>query len=128
MLKMLKKFLPIIDLMLNVFNLMTGLGFLALSGQYLLDGFGFIEIPNPRWIGWFVDDIFHMGMSAMSNHVVICMMLLIGISLVITSVHNLYRVTVKSTKVQEQIPLPLQHTVLEGEDMDNRSAASRRPL
>ena len=46
MIYMMKQFLPKLDLLLNVFNLIVGLGFLTLGGQYILNMFGLIDAPE----------------------------------------------------------------------------------
>lgn len=74
---------------------LDSIGFLFLGGRYLLDMFGLIDAPNPRWIGWFVDDLFGMGMSAKSSQAVVWAMTFIGISLIITSIDYLYVKVVK---------------------------------
>jgi len=86
----LKRFFSILSLLLSVFNLLVGLGFLFLGGRYLLDMFGLIDIPNPVWIGWFVDDLTGMGMSAKSSQAVVWAMTFLGASLIITSIDYLY--------------------------------------
>ena len=91
--KILRRLFPILSaycLLLGLLNLLAGLGFLFLGGQYLLDMFGLIDTPNPKWVGWFVDDLFHKGWSSESCQAVIGAMVL-GISLVITSIDYLAR-------------------------------------
>ena len=75
--------------MLDLFNLLAGLVFLFLSGKYLLDMIGLIDVPNPVWIGWFVDDLLGMGMSAKSSLAIVFAMVILGFSLSITSIDYL---------------------------------------
>jgi len=77
--------LNLLLVLLCVFNLLLGVGFVYLAGGYLLDMFGVINAPNPRWIGWFVDDLFHKGMSARSSQAVVWAMTFFGVSLIIAS-------------------------------------------
>lgn len=90
LLMLLKRFFLMLSLLLGIFNLLIGFGFLFLGGRYLLDMFGLIDIPNPVWIGWFVHDLLGMGMSARSSQAVVWVMTFLGISLIIASIDYLY--------------------------------------
>lgn len=90
---MLRRLFPLsltLSFLLSVFNLLIGLGFLFLGGGYLLDMFELIDIPNPVWIGWFVDDLTGCGMSARSCQAVVWAMAFLGVSLIVTSIDYLY--------------------------------------
>lgn len=72
-------------LLLGLLNLLAGLALAFLGGKYLLSLLGLIDMLGPRWIGWFVDDLFRMGMSARSTQAVVWVMVILGASLIITS-------------------------------------------
>jgi ABC-type multidrug transport system fused ATPase/permease subunit len=82
-------------LVLVIFNLFAGLALLILGGQYLLSMYGLIDVPPPRWIGWFVDDLFGLGMSARSSQAVVWVMVILGGSMIVTSIDHL-RIRYKS--------------------------------
>jgi len=83
----LKRVLPVI---LGAFNLLASLTLLFLGGRYLFATYGLIETPPPVWIGWFVDDLFGLGMSAKSSQAVVWAMTILGISLVIANIDYLH--------------------------------------
>lgn len=72
-------------ILLGVFTLLLGVGFVYLGGGYLLDAYGVIDAPNPRWIGWFVDDLTGLGMSARPTQAVVWAMLFLGVSSIAVS-------------------------------------------
>jgi hypothetical protein len=99
----LKRLFAALIVFLNVLNLLAGLGLLALGGQYALDALGLIDAPDLRWVGWFVDDLLHMGISTRSSQLVFWAMLLVGFSLVVASVHGLCRMTVDLKKGEKVV-------------------------
>jgi hypothetical protein len=74
---------------LAFFNFLAGLLLLLLGGQYLHSMYELIDIPPPRWIGWFVDDLFGLGMSAASSQLVAWAMAILGCIMTITSIDYL---------------------------------------
>lgn len=90
---MLKRLFPLslnLIFLLIVFNIFAGLGFLFLGGSYLLDVFGLIDIPNPAWIGWFVNDLTGWDMDPRACQAVVLAMTFLGVSLIITNIDYLY--------------------------------------
>ncbi len=79
----------LLPLMLGVLNLVAGLILLLLGTKYLLSMLGLFQIPHPVWIGWFVDDLLGMGMSARSSQAVVWAMMVLGASLVVASIDYL---------------------------------------
>ena len=82
--------LTLLTFLACLLSLFTGLVLLFLGGQCLLSMYGLIDVPPPAWIGWFVDDLFHMGISARSSQAVVWAMVILGSSLIITGVDYLY--------------------------------------
>jgi hypothetical protein len=83
---LLKRVVKVVPFMLGILNLAAGLMLLLLGTRYLLSIFGLIDTPRPIWIGWFVDDLLGMGMSARSSQAVVWAMTILGASLVVASI------------------------------------------
>jgi len=85
----LKHVVKLVPFMLGILNLVAGVMLLLLGTRYLLSTFGLTQTPRPTWIGWFVDDLLGMGMSARSSQAVVWAMTILGASLAVASIDYL---------------------------------------
>lgn len=84
--ELLKGLLSVLSLLLSLLELSASSLFLFLGGQYPLAMYGSLDMPRLYQIGWFIDELFGVCMSAGAIQALVWIMTILGGSLIITNI------------------------------------------